>query len=94
MGPFTRLVGGKKVLMPIPRDIKWNLEFIKELVEQGKLHLLSIGHIDKIGEACDYVASGQKVGNVVILIDAGFTHILGFSRIKSYSRLYLFFSFK
>jgi NADPH:quinone reductase-like Zn-dependent oxidoreductase len=70
-GPFTRLVGGKKVLMPIPRDIKGTLEFVKSLVEQRKFTPVidRVYSMDKIGDAFDYVASQQKVGNVVLTLD-------------------------
>ena len=69
-GPFTSLVGGKQVLMPIPRNIKGTLEFIKNLVEQKKFMPVidRVYPFDKISDAFDYVALKQKVGNVVILI--------------------------
>ncbi|HET9823726.1 MAG TPA: NAD(P)-dependent alcohol dehydrogenase [Chitinophagaceae bacterium] len=67
----TRLFGGKKVVFPPPRDINENLEFIKGLVEQGKFKPVidRTYPMDRIVEAFEYVALGQKVGNVVILMN-------------------------
>lgn len=67
---LTPLAGGKKVIFPIPYDIKKSMTFILRLLENGKFKPL----LDKtysladITEAYRYVASGQKVGNVVITI--------------------------
>ncbi|MEJ0104374.1 MAG: NAD(P)-dependent alcohol dehydrogenase [Bacteroidota bacterium] len=64
------LLGGKKVLFP--RDNKDNLGFIKEMVEKGcfKPVIDRIYPLEKIAEAFAYVASGQKIGNVIITMDA------------------------
>ena len=64
------LLGGKRVLFP--KDAKGNLSFIKELVEKGNFKPVidRIYPLDKIAEAFTYVASGQKIGNVIIKIDA------------------------
>lgn len=63
------LLGGKKVLFP--RDAKGNLTFIKELVEKGSFRPVidRIYPLEKIVEAFTYVASGQKIGNVIIRMD-------------------------
>jgi NADPH:quinone reductase-like Zn-dependent oxidoreductase len=63
------LLGGKRVLFP--KDAKGNLGFIKELVEKGNFKPVidRIYPLDKIAEAFTYVASGQKIGNVIIKID-------------------------
>ena len=69
--PITRLLGGKKVGFSGPRDIKGNLNFIKELVEKGSFKPVidRIYPMEKIAEAFTYVAPGQKIGNVIIKMD-------------------------
>jgi len=63
------LLGGKKVLFP--KDAKGNLNFIKELVEKGSLRPVidRVYPLEKIAEAFTYVATGQKIGNVIITMD-------------------------
>jgi NADPH:quinone reductase-like Zn-dependent oxidoreductase len=63
------LLGGKKVLFL--KDSKSNLSFIKELIEKGNFKPVidRIYPIEKIAEAFTYVASGQKIGNVIIKMD-------------------------
>jgi NADPH:quinone reductase-like Zn-dependent oxidoreductase len=63
------LLGGKKVLFP--KDYKDTLGFIKELVEKGSFKPVidRIYPLEKIGDAFTYVASGQKIGNVIITMD-------------------------
>lgn len=66
----TKVTGGKKVLFIPPKDIKGNLEFIRNLIEKGKFQPVidRIYALDKIAEAFTYVGSGQKIGNVIIKI--------------------------
>jgi len=66
---ITSLTGGKKVLFP--RDMKGNLGFIKDLVEKGSFRPVidRTYPLNKIDEAFKYVATGQKIGNVIITID-------------------------
>jgi NADPH:quinone reductase-like Zn-dependent oxidoreductase len=63
------LLGGKKVLFP--RDMKDTLGFIKDLVEKGKFKPVTDRKypLEKIAEAFTYVATGQKIGNVIITMD-------------------------
>src|SRR5690606_21574151 len=65
---FTRLGGGKKVKFPLPLDIRASLAFIGEALEAGTFHPLVDREypIDAIADAYGYVASGQKVGNVLV----------------------------
>jgi NADPH:quinone reductase-like Zn-dependent oxidoreductase len=67
---MTPLLGGKKVLFP--KDSKSNLVFIKDLVEKEIFRPVidRIYPLDKISEAFTYVSSGQKIGNVIITLDA------------------------
>jgi NADPH:quinone reductase-like Zn-dependent oxidoreductase len=67
----TPLFGGKKVSFPAGVTIKAGLNFIKGLVEQGSFKPVIDRKysLDKIAEAYTYVASGQKIGNVIITMD-------------------------
>lgn len=68
----TRIVGGKRVVFFPPKNITDGLSFIKELVEKGDFKPVIDRKylIDKIAEAYTYVASGQKIGNVIITMQA------------------------
>jgi len=70
--PITRLFGGKRVVFSAPKDVKGSLTFIKGLVEKGNFRPLIDRKypINKIAEAFTYVATGQKIGNVIITMDA------------------------
>lgn len=67
---LSPLSHGKKVLFPIPKDTKEDIIFIKQLMEAGKYKAVidRIYPFKHIVEATRYVETGQKVGNVVILI--------------------------
>ena len=67
----TPVFGGKKVLFLPPKDVKSTLNFIKDLVEKGSFRPVIDRKypLDKIAEAYQYVASGQKIGNVIITMD-------------------------
>lgn len=68
---ITPVLGGKKVFFSAPKDIKGGLSFIKELIEKGSFKPVIDRKypIDQIAEAYKYVATGQKIGNVVITMD-------------------------
>ncbi|HEV8270550.1 MAG TPA: NAD(P)-dependent alcohol dehydrogenase [Chitinophagaceae bacterium] len=63
------LLGGKKVLFP--KDNKGNLSFIKDLLEKGNFKPVidRVYPLEKISEAFTYVATGQKIGNVIVTMD-------------------------
>jgi D-arabinose 1-dehydrogenase-like Zn-dependent alcohol dehydrogenase len=67
--PITKLPGGKKVVFSSFRTIKAALDSTKELIEKGKFKPVidRIYPLDQIAEAYRYVATGQKIGNVIIL---------------------------
>jgi NADPH:quinone reductase-like Zn-dependent oxidoreductase len=67
---FTPLMGGKKELFPIPKDLIRNLARIRDLVERGEFRPVidKTLPLDDISEAYSYVGSGRKVGNVIIRI--------------------------
>jgi NADPH:quinone reductase-like Zn-dependent oxidoreductase len=66
----TPLLGGKKVIFPVPSNIKGSMAFIHDLIEKGKFQPLIDRNypLEDIAAAYQYVASGQKIGNVVILM--------------------------
>jgi len=67
----TPLLGGKKVPFIPPRDVASTLRFILDLIESGRFKPLIDRKypLDKIAEAITYVASGQKLGNVIVTMD-------------------------
>jgi NADPH:quinone reductase-like Zn-dependent oxidoreductase len=66
----TPILGGKKVLFPIPTINKTDVIFLKELVENGEYKPVIDRQykLDQIVEAYQYVETGQKTGNVVIKV--------------------------
>jgi len=66
----TCFVGNKKVIFPIPKDIKDSLNFIKDLIEQGKFKAVidRIYPLEQIADAYRYVEKGYKTGNVIIKV--------------------------
>jgi NADPH:quinone reductase-like Zn-dependent oxidoreductase len=68
---ITPLLGGRRVFFSFPKGIAAQLAFIKDLVEKGSFKAVIDRKypIDKIVEAYRYVASGQKIGNVVLKMD-------------------------
>ncbi len=68
---FTRLRSGPQVRFPFPFDIKGSLEQIRSLVEQGKFKpLIDRSYpLEQIRDAFAYVASGRKIGNVILTMD-------------------------
>jgi NADPH:quinone reductase-like Zn-dependent oxidoreductase len=64
----TKLMGNKRVIFPLPSDIKRTMQFIKELIDEGKFTPLidSIYSLENIAEAYQYVNKGQKTGNIII----------------------------
>jgi NADPH:quinone reductase-like Zn-dependent oxidoreductase len=67
---WTAVRGGKRVRFPFPLDIKQSLLRVRALVEQGKFRPVidRTYRLEQIREAFTYVASGQKIGNVILAI--------------------------
>ena len=66
----TPILGGRKVLFPIPSISKQDVIYLKDLVEKG-VYMPVIDrfyNLDQIIEAYQYVESGQKTGNVILKI--------------------------
>ena len=61
---------GKRVIFPIPTNIKESLHLVKRLIEEGKFQPVidRVYPLKDITEAYAYVQTGQKTGNVVIEI--------------------------
>ncbi|MDP4148672.1 MAG: NAD(P)-dependent alcohol dehydrogenase [Bacteroidota bacterium] len=69
---ITPLFRGRKVVFPPPVRIDVALNFIKGLIEAGRFRPVIDRKypLDRIAEAYKYVATGQKIGNVIITLDA------------------------
>lgn len=65
----TRLRPGKRVIFPIPVNCRKSILFINELIQKDLFQAVIDREYkpEQIQEAYDYVASGQKTGNVIII---------------------------
>lgn len=63
-----KLLGGKRILFPIPSTRQEDIDLLKELAESGKYKpLIDRSYtLEEIVEAYRYVETGQKVGNVIL----------------------------
>ncbi len=72
---FLALAGplswGRKVIFPLPLDLKGTITHMTGLLEEGRfMPLIDRSYpMEQIREAFTYVASGQKVGNVILTMD-------------------------
>lgn len=64
----TPIFGGKKVVFPLPVDIKKSLIFMQQLLGEGKFRpLIDRSYpLEHIQQAFTYVRLGQKTGNVIL----------------------------
>jgi NADPH:quinone reductase-like Zn-dependent oxidoreductase len=65
---ITKYTAGKKVMFAFPKNLHQGLLFITDLAAQGKFHPIIDRKysIENICEAYEYVASGKKIGNVIL----------------------------
>ncbi len=68
----TPLLGRKRVPFIAPKNVASTLRFILDLIEKGRFRPLIDRKypLEKISEAFTYVASGQKIGNVIVTMNA------------------------
>jgi NADPH:quinone reductase-like Zn-dependent oxidoreductase len=68
---ITPLLGGKRVMFPIPRDNQEVVRYFKDLIASGAFKPVIDRRypLDQIVEAYRYVETGQKIGNVVISVE-------------------------
>ncbi|TFD85119.1 NAD(P)-dependent alcohol dehydrogenase [Cryobacterium serini] len=66
----TRVLRRKRVLFPIPKDTRNDALFLQGLVASGEFRPVidRTYPLEDIREAYEYVATGQKIGNVVIRV--------------------------
>ncbi len=67
---LTPIFKGKKVMFPIPKYGKKDMEIFRELLEKNKYKAIidRVYSFEDIIEAYEFVESGEKVGNVVVKI--------------------------
>jgi NADPH:quinone reductase-like Zn-dependent oxidoreductase len=67
---ITPLFGDKKVMFPVPKHDPEMVRHFKELIESGQFKPLIDRRypLDQIVEAYRYAETGQKIGNVVIIV--------------------------
>ena len=67
---ITPILGNKKVIFPVPTDIKGSVLLIKKLIEEEKFKAVidRTYPLEQIADAFRYVETGQKTGNVIIKI--------------------------
>lgn len=60
----------RKVIFPIPLHIKESVFLVKKIIEEGRYQPVIDRRysLDTIGEAFRYVETGQKIGNVIIIM--------------------------
>lgn len=69
----TRWLGDKRVTLPIPKYSKEDVLHVKELAEAGRYRPVIDRRypIEDVVEATRYVETGQKTGNVVLVVNGG-----------------------
>ena len=67
----TPFLGRQKVVFPVPVDIRGTLTLMTRLLDEGAFTPLIDRRyrLEQIREAFAYVASGQKIGNVLVTFD-------------------------
>lgn len=70
---WTKVVGDKRATIGLAQYKKDDVVFLKELVERGQYRpVIDRSYpLDRVVEATRYVESGQKTGNVVLIVEDG-----------------------
>jgi NADPH:quinone reductase-like Zn-dependent oxidoreductase len=70
---WTRFVGSRRAMMPLPRYTKDKVLRIRELIESGHYRAVidRTYPLEQAAEATRYVETGQKTGNVVLVVRPG-----------------------
>lgn len=65
---LTPVFGKRKVVFPVPTNIREFLSQMSDLIEEGSFRpVIDRGYdLDSVREAYEYVASGKKTGNVIL----------------------------
>ena len=74
MALWTRWFGDKKVRVKLPpRHLKEHVVLLKQLIEAGEYRAIidRTYPLEDVVEATRYVETGQKTGNVVLIVDRG-----------------------
>lgn len=69
--PLLTMFSNKKVIFPIPHDVKKSISLIQELLAADKYHPVIDDKqysFNELAEAFKYAASGEKTGNLVIKV--------------------------
>lgn len=68
---FGKMPSGKKVLFPVPKEKKKDIQLFKEIIETGKYKAVIDRKykLEEIVEAYKYVETEQKTGNVVVTLN-------------------------
>jgi NADPH:quinone reductase-like Zn-dependent oxidoreductase len=66
----SRLGGGRRVSLPLPRYKKTDVLYLKSLIEAGQYRAVvdRVYPLEEIVDATKYVETEQKTGNVVIRV--------------------------
>jgi NADPH:quinone reductase-like Zn-dependent oxidoreductase len=68
---LTSLVGGKQVMLPLPRYTQKDVRFLKDLIEAGAYRAVVDRRypLEDVVEATRFVETEQKTGNVVLTLE-------------------------
>lgn len=68
---WTYFFGNKKVIFPLPLNIKRSLNYIKGLIEKGQFQPVIDRRypLAEIADAYAYTLTGEKTGNVILTLD-------------------------